>query len=81
MRRSGSRAAEIGPADVRLLYNCTDADVCNRVRLQAVYDDADPLPDGRWYQGCYAVTKEGKGYGAEDLDIELRYQSEACREP
>jgi hypothetical protein len=70
--------AEIGPADVSLLYNCTDAGVCSKVRIQSVYDDADAMSDGRWFKGCYAVAQDGNGYGAESLDIELRYQSAAC---
>ena len=70
--------AKIGPADVTLLYDCTDAGVCSKVRIQSVYDDADAMSDGRWFQGCYAVAQDGNGYGAESLDIELRYQADTC---
>jgi hypothetical protein len=70
--------AKIGPADVSLLYNCTDTGVCSSVRIQSVYDDADAMPDGRWFKGCYAVAQDGNGYGADSLDIELRYQADTC---
>ena len=70
--------AKIGPADVSLLYNCTDTGVCSTVRIQSVYDDADVMPDGRWFKGCYAVSQDGNGYGADSLDIELRYQADTC---
>jgi hypothetical protein len=69
---------EPGPADVSLLYNCTDTSVCSLVRLQDMTDEADLMADGRWFKGCYAVTQVGNGFGADFLDIQLRYQAEAC---
>jgi hypothetical protein len=70
--------AEKGPVDVRLRYNCTESGVCNMVRLQDHNVEASDMPDGLWFKGCFAVTQDGLGYGAESLDIELRYQGEAC---
>ena len=70
--------AEKGPADVSLRYACTDAGVCATVRLQDVRVVAGELPDGRWFQGCFAVAQDGVGYGAEPLDIELVHQGETC---
>ncbi len=70
--------AEKGPADVRLQYNCSDAGVCAMVRLQDVEDSAGDMADGRWFNGCFAVTQDGVGYGAKPLDIELQRQGETC---
>ena len=70
--------AEKGPADVRLQYDCSDAGVCAMVRLQDVAVEAGDMPEGLWFAGCFAVTQDGVGYGAEGLDIELRRQGEAC---
>jgi hypothetical protein len=69
--------AEKGDADVHLLYNCTDAGVCDMVRIQDIAVVADE-PEGLWLKGCFAVTQDGNGYGAESLDIELRYQADTC---
>jgi hypothetical protein len=70
--------AEKGPADVRLHYDCTDVGACAMVRLQDVVVAAGDMADGLWFKGCYAVTQDGVGYGAEPLDIELKHQGEAC---
>lgn len=70
--------AEKGPADVRLQYNCTDAGVCAMVRLQDLEVSAGDMADGLWFKGCFAVTKDGVGYGASPLDIELQRQGETC---
>jgi hypothetical protein len=69
--------AENVAADAHLLYNCADTGVCDMVRIQDV-DVVAEEPDGLWLDGCFAVTQDGRGYGAESLDIELRYQGEAC---
>ena len=67
-----------GPADVTLLYGCTQANVCLRVRVQDVDVAATDMADGLWFAGCFAVAHDGAGYGYEPLDIELRYQGETC---
>jgi hypothetical protein len=67
-----------GPADVRLQYDCTDRGVCVMVRLQDVDVEATDMTDGLWFAGCFAVTRDGAGYGYVPLDIELRYQGETC---
>ncbi len=69
--------AENVAADVHLLYNCNDAGVCNMVRIQD-HDVVGEEPDGLWLKGCFAVTQDGNGYGAESLDIVLGYQGETC---
>ena len=69
--------AQRGPADVSLLYDCSD--VCSTVRVQAPEGGADETAEWLWFQGCYAVTKTGFGYGADVLDIALRPQGESCR--
>ena len=70
--------AEKGPADVRLQYDCSDAGVCVMVRLQDVVVAAGDMAEGLWFAGCFAVTQDGVGYGAEPLDIELKHQGDAC---
>jgi hypothetical protein len=70
--------AQKGPADVRLQYNCTDAGVCAMTRLQDIVVAAGDMPDGLWFKGCFAVTQDGVGYGAEPLDIELKHQGDQC---
>jgi hypothetical protein len=71
-------AAEKGPADVRLQYDCSDTGVCVMVRLQDIAVAAGDMADGLWFVGCFAVTQDGVGYGAVPLDIELKHQGEAC---
>src|SRR4051794_13030751 len=70
--------AEKGPADVRLQYDCTDSGVCVMVRVQDVDVVATDMRDGLWFSGCFAITRDGAGYGYEPLDMELRYQGETC---
>jgi len=70
--------AEKGPADVRLQYACTETGVCVMVRVQDVDVEATDMIDGLWFAGCFAVLREGAGYGYEPLDMELRYQGETC---
>jgi hypothetical protein len=69
--------AENVAADAHLFYNCTDAGVCNMVRIQD-HDVVAEEPCGLWLKGCFAVRQRGRGYGAESLDIELSYQGESC---
>jgi hypothetical protein len=70
--------AEKGPADVRLQYGCTETRVCVMARLQDIDVEATDMSDGLWFSGCFAVTRDGAGYGFEPLDMELRYQGETC---
>jgi hypothetical protein len=70
--------AEKGPADVRLQYDCTESGVCVMVRVQDVDVVATEMRDGLWFSGCFAITRDGAGYGYEPLDMELRYQGQTC---
>jgi hypothetical protein len=70
--------AQPGPADVSLQYNCDQPTGCNVVRLQAVDDSASEIAGGRWFQGCFGVVKDGAGYGAQPLDLELHPQGQTC---
>ena len=67
-----------GPADVTLLYRCSETGVCLRMRVQDVDVAATDTVDGLWFAGCFAVTRDGAGSGFEPLDIELRYQGDTC---
>ena len=67
-----------GPTDVRLQYDCTDTGVCVMVRVQDIDVEATDMSDGLWFAGCFAVLRDGAGYGYEPLDMELRYQGETC---
>ena len=70
--------AERGPGDVSLQYDCDRPSGCSVVRLQAPDSIPAEIPGGLWFQGCYGVTKDGAGYGARPLDIELRRQGATC---
>jgi hypothetical protein len=70
--------AERGPSDVSLQYDCDRPSGCSVVRLQAPDSIPAEIPGGLWFQGCYGVTKDGAGYGAQPLDIELRLQGATC---
>ena len=70
--------AEKGPTDVSLQYNCNDSGVCVMARIQDVDVEATEMNDGLWFAGCFAVTRDGAGYGFEPLDMELRYQGDTC---
>lgn len=63
-----------------LQYNCEATPGCNLVRLEP--GDAPRLPDSTnervWYQGCYAITRDGNGFGADRLDIVLTLTGATC---
>jgi hypothetical protein len=63
-----------------LQYNCEATPGCNLVRLEP--GDAPRLPDSTaervWYQGCYAIVRDGNGFGADRLDIVLTYTGATC---
>jgi hypothetical protein len=68
-----------GAADVTLAYHCQSSGRCSITRVQAPEDQPAELPpDGVWYRGCWAVTMDGNGFGAEPLDLELRKQDDTC---
>jgi hypothetical protein len=67
-----------GPGgEYRLEYACGSTG-CSLVRLETPIGGADGVSDRVWYQGCWSVVKDGNGYGAEHLDLELRRQGETC---
>jgi len=67
-----------GPGgEYRLEYAC-DSTGCSFVRLETPADIPATIRGGVWYQGCWSVVKDGAGYGADPLDIELRLQGETC---
>lgn len=67
-----------GPGDVSLQYDCSKPAGCSTVRIQSPTDAFDQIPDGVWIQGCFSVVRDGAGYGAEGLDIELHEQGATC---
>lgn len=67
-----------GPGDVTVQYNCDASTGCSLVRVQDGQVTYDVIDGGVWFVGCYGVVKDGAGYGAQGLDIELHYQGEDC---
>lgn len=67
-----------GPADVSIDYNCGAATGCSTVRIQDGQVTFSSISGGIWFQGCYGVVKDGAGYGAQGLDIELHFQGPTC---
>ena len=68
-----------GPGgEYRLEYGCGSTG-CRLVRLETPVGGADAVNDRVWYQGCWSVVKDGYGYGADHLDLELRRQGDTCR--
>jgi hypothetical protein len=67
-----------GPGgEYRLEYNCGSA-ICSLVRLETPIGGADAATDRVWYQGCWSVVKDGNGYGADHLDLELTRRGPTC---
>jgi hypothetical protein len=67
-----------GPGgEYRLEYGCGSAG-CSFVRLEAPADIPAGIAGGVWYQGCWSVVRDGAGYGADHLDLELRRQGDTC---
>jgi hypothetical protein len=67
-----------GPGgEYRLEYDCDSAG-CRFVRLETPADIPAGISGGVWYQGCWSVVKDGNGYGADHLDLELRRQGDTC---
>lgn len=65
--------------EVRLEYACDRDTGCSTARLESPDDIEATLRDGRWYQGCYAVSiRVGTGYEAQPLYLELRHQGPVC---
>jgi hypothetical protein len=69
---------EPGPAHVSLHYDCAKRTGCSLVRVESNDDSFDRVEGGVWIQGCYLVVREGNGYGAEHLDIELHARGSTC---
>lgn len=63
---------------VRLEYDCAAPTGCSYTRLETGRDIPAEVPGGIWYQGCWAVKKDGAGYRADRLDIELYKQGDTC---
>lgn len=61
---------------VALEYDCAKRTGCSVTRLEAV--DLARIDEGVWYKGCYSVTAEGYGYGADHLDLEMRRSGDSC---
>jgi hypothetical protein len=67
-----------GPGgEYRLEYDCGSSG-CKYVRLETPTGGADADRSRVWYQGCWSVVKDGNGYGAEHLDLELRREGDTC---
>ncbi|HEU4331691.1 MAG TPA: hypothetical protein VFR40_11290, partial [Lapillicoccus sp.] len=68
-----------GPANVTLYYGCGQTGSCSMTRIEAV-DGRDVLSGdtGVWLRGCFSVTLDGFGYGADHLDLELRKVGDGC---
>lgn len=67
-----------GDGHFRLEYNCGSRTGCNFVRLETSSDIPAEIANGVWCQGCWWITKDGAGYGADLLDIELEKQGDVC---
>jgi hypothetical protein len=68
-----------GPGgEYQLQYGCGGTGRCSFVRLETPADNPDRMSDGVWYQGCWSVIRDGAGYGADHLDLELRRQGQTC---
>ncbi len=61
-----------------LQYNCDPGVGCSLVRVEDGEVTYAEIAGGLWFQGCYRVVKDGAGYGAHPLDIELHHQGEVC---
>lgn len=67
-----------GDGSFRLEYNCAAPTGCNFVRLETPNDIPAEIAGGVWYQGCWSIVRDGAGYGAAHLDLELRKTGDAC---
>ncbi len=67
-----------GPGDVSLQYDCGAATGCSTVRIQDGQVTFASIAGGIWFTGCYGVVRDGAGYAAQGLDIELHFQGETC---
>ena len=67
-----------GDGHFRLEYNCASTTGCDFVRLETGSDIPAEIADGVWYQGCWSIEKDGAGYAADHLDIELTKQGDVC---
>ncbi len=67
-----------GNADVSLDYDCDAPTGCSIVRIQDGQVTFSSISGGIWFQGCYGVVKDGAGYGAQGLDIELQFRGATC---
>jgi hypothetical protein len=66
-------------SDVLLYYNCGSTGSCAMTRVQVVDTyGMSTMPGGIWVRGCFSVTRDGLGYGADPLDIELRKVGDTC---
>lgn len=69
--------AEAGDGHYRLQYNCGSTG-CSFARLETPADIPATFSDAVLYEGCWAVVRDGAGFGADHLDLELRRQGAAC---
>ena len=67
-----------GDGHFRLEYDCAAPRGCSYVRLETARDIPAEVPDGAWYQGCWSITKDGAGYRADHLDLELSKKGDIC---
>lgn len=61
-----------------LQYDCAAPTGCSFVRVEAGDHIPNTFAGGVWYQGCWAITKDGAGYGAGHLDLELSWRGATC---
>lgn len=66
-------------ASIRLEYGCVTAG-CSFTRLEPDGWGFDWMTDdtGAWVRGCVRVTRDGAGFGAEHLDLELLKTGPTC---
>jgi hypothetical protein len=61
-----------------LQYDCAAPTGCSFVRVEAGDHIPNTFSGGVWYQGCWSIAKDGAGYGAGHLDLELSWRGDTC---
>jgi hypothetical protein len=68
--------APTGDGHYRLEYDCATG--CEYVRLETPEGNEATIDGGVWFRGCWEVAVDGAGYGADHLDLALRYRGATC---
>jgi hypothetical protein len=63
---------EPGPGNVTVDYACDETAGCSTVGIEDGQTTFEPIVGGVWFKGCYGVTVDGNGYGAQALELTAR---------